>query len=109
MKAIYWQRGETLDYTAAADAAPGSIVSLGGTRIGIAAAGISAGETGAVQVEGVFKLAKAEGEAVALGAAVYYDAAADAVTAAAEGNTPAGYAVQVAAESDTAVLVKLLG
>ena len=108
MKAVYWQRGETLYYTSGEDVPPGGLVSLG-TRTGVAAAGIAAGETGAVQVEGVFKLAKAEGEAIPLGAAVFYDAAADAVTATAEKNIPAGYAVQAAAENDAAVLVKLLG
>lgn len=130
MKAIYVQKGETLYYISAEDVAPGGLVSLG-TRIGVAAAGIAAGETGAVQVEGVFKLAKAEDEPIDLGAAVFYDAAADAITAKAvrdvpavqseeeddaaedgdkaEGNVPAGYAVQAAAESDAVVLVKLLG
>lgn len=129
MKAVYVQKGETLYYTSAEDVAPGGLVSLG-TRVGVAAAGIAAGETGAVQVEGVFKLAKAEGEAIGLGAAVFYDAAEDAITAkaekgngvalqaeeendaaedGAEDNVPAGYAVQAAAENDAVVLVKLQG
>ncbi len=108
MKAIYVQKGEALYVTPEENVTNGSVVSLG-TRIGIAAGDIPAGGTGTVRVEGVFKLAKAEGEAVALGAAVYYNKAADAVSAAAEGNIPAGYAVQAAAENDAAVLVKLLG
>ncbi len=109
MKAIYVQQGEALYITPEENVANGSVVSLGGTRIGVAAGDIPAGGVGTVHVEGVFKLAKAAGEAVALGAAVYYSKAADAVTAAAEGNVPAGYAVRAAAEGDTAVLVKLLG
>jgi len=108
MKAVYVQKGEALYYTPADDAANGSVVVLG-TRIGVAAGDIPAGAAGTVHVEGVFKLAKAEGEAIALGTAVCYDSAADAITAAAEGNTPAGYAVQAAAENDVSVLVKLLG
>jgi len=108
MKAIYVQKGEALYFTPEENVANGSVVSLG-TRIGIAAGDIPAGGTGTIHVEGVFKLAKAEGEAVTLGAAVYYNKTTDAITAAAEGNTPAGYAVQAAAESDAAVLVKLLG
>ncbi len=120
MKAIYWQKGETLDYTAEKDVSPGSVVSLG-TRIGVAAAGVAAGEIGAVQMEGVFRLAKAEGEALALGAAVYYDEAADVITGKAsvesgEGESkttvshvPAGYAAAPAAANDETTLVKLLG
>lgn len=108
MKAVYWQRGETLDYTSEEDVSPGGLVSFG-TRIGVAAAGIAAGETGTVQMEGVFSLTKAEGEAISLGAAVYYDQAADVITATAEGNVPTGYAAAAAAEIDSAVLVKLPG
>lgn len=120
MKAIYWQTGGVLDYTPAEDAAPGSVVSLG-TRIGIAAAGIAAGEKGALQMEGCFYLDKAAGEAIAMGAAVYYDGSADAITgkasaqsgegdaAATVNHVPAGYAAAPAAANDAAVLVKLLG
>ena len=48
MKAIYWQKGEALDYTAAEAVANGSVVSLG-TRVGIAAGDIPAGGIGVVQ------------------------------------------------------------
>lgn len=108
MKAIYWQRGAALDYTPAEDVKNGSIVTLG-ARIGVAAGDIPAGDTGTVHVEGVYKLAKAKDEAVTLGALIYYDAAADTVTTAAEGTVPAGYAVAAAAAGDATVLVKLQG
>lgn len=120
MKAVYWQKGEALDYTPAENVANGSIVSFG-TRIGVAAGDIPAGGTGTVHVEGVFRLAKAAGAAIGLGAAVYYDPEADAITAAAsvevtEGetkktvnNVPAGYAAAPAAADDAEVLVKLPG
>lgn len=107
MKAVYWQKGEALDYTPAENTANGSVVSLG-TRIGIAAGDIPAGSTGTIHVEGVFKLAKAEGTAIALGAAVCYDAESDVITAT-EGGVPAGYAAAPAAADDPVVLVKLLG
>lgn len=44
-----------------------------------------------------------------MGASVYYDAAADAVTATEGSNVPAGYAAADAAAADATVLVKLLG
>ena len=120
MKATYYQRGETLDYFPTENVENGAVVSLG-TRIGVAAAPIRAGEQGAVHVVGVFTMKKANTEEIKLGTAVYYDADADVITATAskeEGedagkttvnNTPAGYAVADAATAATSVLVKLLG
>lgn len=123
MSAKYWQKGETLDYTAAEAVKNGDIVNLN-TRIGVAGNDIAAGETGAVHVEGVFELPKAAGE-IALGAAVYWDEAAQEITTvgsatvtegegedAAETtveNIPAGYAVAAADATAAVVLVKLLG
>ena len=49
MSAKYWQRGETIDYTATDDLANGDVVNLA-TRIGVAGDDIAAGETGAVHV-----------------------------------------------------------
>ena len=106
MKATYYQRGETLDYFPTENVENGAVVSLG-TRIGVAAAPISAGEQGAVHVVGVFDMAKANTEEIKQGAAVYYDAAAEAITTTADGNT--GYAAADAATTATSVLVKLLG
>lgn len=108
MKATYYQRGETLDHFPTENVESGAVVDLG-TRIGVAAAPILAGEQGAVHVMGVFAMAKADGEAIDQGAAVYYDADADAITAIEGGNTPAGYAAASAAATDATVLVKLLG
>lgn len=107
MTAKYWQRGETLDYTPDAAVKNGAVVSLG-TRIGVAASDIAAGEQGQLHVVGVFEMAKDAAE-IALGAAVYYNAAEDQITASADGNVPAGYAVQAAGTASATVLVKLLG
>lgn len=117
MSAKYWQRGETIDYTATDDLANGDVVNLA-TRIGVAGDDIAAGETGAVHVVGVFEMPKATG-AVTVGQALYWDAAAENITTAAENittaagsspaNTPAGWAVAAAGSSDATVLVKLLG
>lgn len=108
MKATYWQRGETLDYTPTAAVKNGAVVDLG-TRVGVAGSDIAAGEQGQVHVVGVFEMDKADGVAVTMGAAVYYDADADVITATADGNTPAGYAAADAAAADPTALVKLLG
>ena len=108
MKATYYQRGETLDHFPTENVENGAVVVLG-TRIGVAAAPILAGEQGAVHVVGVFAMTKADGEAIDQGTAVYYDSAADAITATTDGNTPAGYAAASATATDATVLVKLLG
>lgn len=107
MKATYYQRGETLDFTPTAAVKNGAVVNLA-TRIGIAGTDIAAGETGAVHVVGVFEMDKAAG-AITMGAAVYYDATADAITTTSAGNTPAGYAAGAAAAGDATVYVKLMG
>lgn len=107
MTAKYWQKGETLDYTATDAVSNGDIVDLS-TRIGVAGNNIPAGATGAVHVEGVFIMPKGA-DAITLGAALYWDAAGEEITTAAEGHTPAGYAAAPAAAGAATVLVKLLG
>ena len=107
VKAIYYQRGETLGYIPEEAMEAGEVVPLG-TRIGIAAAPTPAGELGHIHVTGVFILDKAA-EEIKMGTAVYYDAAADSVTATEGSNVPAGYAAADAATADATVLVKLLG
>lgn len=110
MSAKYWQRGETIDYTATEAVSNGDVVDLA-TRIGVAGDDIAAGKTGAVHVVGVFEMPKATG-AVTVGQALYWDAAAKNITTAAgssPANTPAGWAVAAAGSSDATVLVKLLG
>lgn len=110
MSAKYWQRGETIDYTAEEELKSGDVVDLT-TRIGVAGVDIAAGETGAVHVTGVFEMPKATG-AVTVGQALYWDKAAGNITTAAgssPANTPAGWAVAAAESDDTTALVKLLG
>ena len=105
MSAKYWQKGEAIDYTAAAKIAAGDVVNLA-TRIGVAAADIAAGETGAVHVTGVFEMP------VTLGQALYWVVADENISTAAgtePANIPAGWAVAAAESADTTVLVKLLG
>lgn len=110
MSAKYWQRGETIDYTATDELANGDVVDLA-TRIGVAGDDIAAGETGTVHVVGVFEIPKATG-AVTVGQALYWDKTNKNITTAAgssQANTPAGWAVAAAQSADATVLVKLLG
>lgn len=104
--ATYIQRGETIDFVNGTDTAieAGAVVSLA-TRIGIAAAPIAAGKTGAVHVTGVFEIEKKASEALTVGAAVYYSA--DGITATSTDNVPAGWVIAAAAADDATVRVKI--
>ena len=105
MIANYQQPGSAIDYpngTSSAIAA-GQVVSLT-TRIGVAGTDIPASAVGSLYVKGVFAMPKAASTAIAIGAAVYYDASADITTTAAS-NIPAGWAIAAAAENDTTVQV----
>lgn len=110
MIANYQQPGSAIDYpngTSSAIAA-GQVVSLT-TRIGVAGTDIPASAVGSLYVKGVFSMPKAASTststAIAIGAAVYYDASADNITTTAASNIPAGWAIAAAAESDTTVQV----
>lgn len=107
MNAIYWQKGDTLDYTPTEDVENGQVVSLG-TRVGVAGTAIPANQPGHLHVVGVFEMEKAA-EEIALGAALYYDVSAKKITATIAENVPAGYAVAAAKSTDATVLIKLLG
>lgn len=110
--ATYWQRGEAIDFTnsGAEPIAHGQVVPLGTYRIGVAGCNIPAGATkpGSLHVGGVFIMPK-DDAAIALGQAVYYDAANDVVTATETGNVPAGWAIAAAAAGDDAAYVKIGG
>ena len=99
MNARYWQRGETLDYTAEEAVVNGQVVSLGND--------IAEGATGALHVTGVYIMDKKASEKITMGAPVYYDAAEDEITATEKGNVPAGYAAATAEASDATVLVNI--
>lgn len=108
MNASFWQRGETLDYTATEAVKSGAVVKLS-TRIGVAGTDMAVGECGPIHVVGVFRMDKASGEAIPMGAAVYYDVINDVITASAADNVPAGYAAASTSTADGSVYVKLLG
>lgn len=107
-KAAYWQRGEAIDFTNNTGAAiEANEIVVFGSHVGVAGAPIAKGETGSLHVNGVFEMPKKEQEEIAAGVDVYYSAAG--ITATAEGNTKAGYAIQAAGATDETVKVKLLG
>lgn len=107
-KAAYYQRGEALDYnnTTTDKIEALTIVTLT-SRIGIVGTDINPGETGSVEVDGVFEIAKTGAGAIGQGTLVYFDG--DGITATAGSNIPAGYAAEPALAADTTVKVKLLG
>ncbi len=110
MIAIYKQRGESIDYTPAADVAAGDVV-VQNDLVAIAKLDIKAGELGALALCGVFTLPKAagEGEGIAAGKKVYWDAAAKVVTVDDGGGTNKflGKSIMAAADGDVTVLVRL--
>lgn len=107
MRAEFYQKGVSVDYknTSGATIAANTVAALGTTRCGVAGTDIPNNSVGAVFVEGVW-IVPSTG-AIALGAAVYYDASAEKATATETSNVPLGWAV-AAAENDT-VKIKLLG
>ena len=106
-KATYWQRGESLDYVNSGSTVieANTIINLG-TRIGVAGTSINPGEKGSLHVTGVYEIEKTGKEAIAMGAAVYFDGTG--ITNA-SGGTLAGYAAAAAEAADTVILVKLQG
>lgn len=109
MKASYMQRGEALDFLNAKNTAlaAGSIVVVG-KRLGIVAGDIRPGETGAIEVEGVFEMplkTAASGE-IAQGTELYWEDA-GLVIASGSNTVNAGYAAAPAAAGATVVTVKI--
>jgi predicted RecA/RadA family phage recombinase len=109
-KATFVQRGETVDYTPAADVAAGSVVVLG-DLVAVAPLDIKANTLGALSTTGVWDFPKATGagSGIAVGTKVYWDvvdgqAKADSETAA---NKYAGKVVKAAADGDKTVRVRL--
>jgi len=106
--ATYWQRGEAIDYTngTGSKIEANEIVVLG-SHVGVAGSDIAAGETGTLHVFGVFEMPKKASEAISAGTDVYWSS--DGITATAESNPKAGYAIEAAVAADETIKVKLLG
>lgn len=106
MTTKFVQPGEVIDYTAGANIASGQVV-LMGARIGVALKAIANGETGPMQVTGVFNIAKLSTDNMAQGALLYWDNTNSRLTTTASGNTLAGFAAVAAAASTTSVNIKI--
>lgn len=106
MTTKFVQPGEVIDYTAGANIASGQVV-LMGARIGVALKAIANGETGPMQVTGVFNIAKLPTDNMAQGALLYWDNTNSRLTTTASGNTLAGFAAAAAAATTTSVNIKI--
>lgn len=106
MAAIYYQRGESLDYTnsSGSEIKAGDVIILE-DRIGVASCDMADGAKGAVEVVGVFEFTKTGSSAIAMGQNVYFDGTG--ITNVSSSNTPAGFAAAAAGASDTKILVKI--
>ena len=101
--ATFVQRGENIDYVAAADTAYMEVVPLA-ARIGVALEAIAKGATGTVTLTGVFRLTGV----LAVGAEVYWDTKAGNIVGA-KGDTTvfAGYTTEAKTESGATVAVRI--
>lgn len=117
MKAVFWQRGEAIDYKNTTNMTiPANTVVAIGSRVGVAGGDIPPGEIGTLHMNGVFAIPKADEGEIAAGIDVYF--AEKGITKSADnGKTSgekveypkAGYLIETAAASDAMAKVKLLG
>ena len=99
------EKGDVLDYTAAAAVKSGAAVVLV-NHIGVACGDIALGKTGAVNVSGVYELAAETGVAFAIGDDLYWDAANSRLTKT-TGTVKAGWAWAAKAADATTAQVRL--
>jgi predicted RecA/RadA family phage recombinase len=105
------QEGRNIDYlnTDAASIASGSVVAIG-VLVGVAQTDIPPGKTGAVAIEGVWKLPKDTATELTAGALVYWDTVNKKIVAVTGANiVPAGVAVAAATSAAATANVKING
>ena len=106
----YIQPGKVIDHVAGSAISSGDAVVIG-ILLGVALADIPAGDTGAVQIEGVFEMPKLSTAVIAAGDPLTWDISAGEfiVAAAATGDLAASaVAIADAGNGTTTVLAKLL-
>lgn len=104
MSAIYYSRGESIDYTPTTNVNAGTIVMLGDLAC-VAKIDIKAGELGALATCGVYRVGKGA-EAISAGTKVFVTG--EGVATVTEGSNKAiGTAVASATETDTEIIVLL--
>lgn len=110
MGATFKHRGDTIEYTPAADVAAGDVV-VQGDLVGVAVLDIKAGMLGGLAVSGVFEFPKftGTGNAITAGAKLYWNAAGSAVMTTDSSGTYkyVGKAVAAADIAATTVRVRL--
>lgn len=98
------KKGNVLDYVIAGGGTAvvsGELVIIGGL-VGVAVTNIAVGETGSVNLTGVYSVPKASG-AITQGAKLYYVTADKNLSTTASGNTYVGFANKAALTGDTTV------
>ena len=101
----YKHAGEVAQVTVSADVSSGDPVAFE-DRVGVALTDIASGQTGSVQVCGVWTLPKVASGAIPQGKTVYLTPGGS-ITATASGNKKAGYADVSAADGETVISVAL--
>lgn len=94
----YIAPGNVQPFVAGAAIAAGEPVLIG-TLVGIATAALANGESGLANIGGVYSVAKADSQAWAVGAKVYWDNTNKVFTTTASGNTLAGTAYEAVAST----------
>ncbi len=108
------QPGKVIDYTAGSNILSGAVVAIG-QILGVALTDIASGETGAVQIEGVFELPKVTGAVFGQGESLTWDASAGkfddnaAVPASGDITGAAAVAFKAGTNGETTAFVKLTG
>ena len=106
VKATYVQRGDNIDYKAAADIAYMEVVPLA-ARIGVALSEIPKGEMGTLTIVGAFRLPAAT-EKLEIGAEAYWDKKKFCITGTAGTDTVrVGYVIAAKEQADTVALVRI--
>lgn len=105
--ARYVQPGKAIEYTNASEETIryGDVVALTNC-IGVASADIAPGETGVIELSGVYEMPADTSAAFTQGQKLYWDASGKKVTAT-EGDVAAGIAVEAKEEACALALVKL--
>jgi len=105
-KAVYVQKGDNIDFTAAEAVGYMDVVPLE-DKVGVAMQDIPAGGTGTVALTGAYAFPAVTGTALKVGQKVYWDAANGVITNTATSNTFAGHAITAKVAAGNTVTVRL--
>lgn len=105
MVAIYYYKGDIIDYQPQADMEAGDVAFIG-SMAGVASHPIAAGTLGALGVTGVYKVSKASSTVFSLGAKVYFNTSTQLATTSTS-DSLLGIATAAAANGEEEVFVKI--